>query len=553
MDARVIDPDPAVSEAGTLVRHMRQVLLWPVYVDPLTNDAKIDAHFQLLSTPSPDNPWVEVDDEFGDPAEFQERHYNEFVTFLPPVQRFLYGQGLGKAVKQIYGESPIKVMRRKDVAKVRVTLTKDSQPVEFAVQHVDLYLFFDIDVVLLTMELVAENVDLKIAEAALFRLGRAYPAYWTKDGSGGHCPYACEWLSATGEVLARSDYENREKFLTFVCQHRAPAVAAHWEFLLSPLVLHHSDRKGDGRYHQLEYYRMPFMAFLAFDDSSKLTPADHVRLALGANTRAGTEVAFSQKYLAEFEEKYSYDCYCQDAPSGENGVRFFATGHTLVVAGDVGDPFFMDENGFLGRFRHQHFLLFMVAHFQKAAIRMFSDRLVAIVNKLDIKNQEANRTFRREIREVLENFLRFEHRYWFHDLSNQAQCKELFQLTQSHLKLDHLFSEVREELQDMSSFLEVEAARRQNETVVRLTVVTTFGLIGTIVTGFLGMNLIAWAEQPPQWRIAAFLIVLVPVIALTLYTVMKSSRLAEFLEAIADDTVSVWGKLKVLCRVWWRR
>ena len=38
--------------------------------------------------------WKEVVDEFtGDPTQFGERHYKEFVTFLPYVQRFLYGEG----------------------------------------------------------------------------------------------------------------------------------------------------------------------------------------------------------------------------------------------------------------------------------------------------------------------------------------------------------------------------------------------------------------------------------------------------------------------------
>jgi phage terminase large subunit len=40
------------------------------------------------------SPWCEVVDEYtGDASgHFQERHYNEFVTFLPYVQRFLYGE-----------------------------------------------------------------------------------------------------------------------------------------------------------------------------------------------------------------------------------------------------------------------------------------------------------------------------------------------------------------------------------------------------------------------------------------------------------------------------
>ena len=41
----------------------------------------------------------------------------------------------------------------------------------------------------------------------------------------------------------------------------------------------------------------------------------------------------------------------------------------------------------------------------------------------------------------------------------------------------------------MSDYLDSDALRRQANTVVRLTVVTIFGLIGTVVTGFLGMNL----------------------------------------------------------------
>lgn len=104
----------------------------------------------------------------------------------------------------------------------------------------------------------------------------------------------------------------------------------------------------------------------------------------------------------------------------------------------------------------------------------------------------------------------------------------------------------------MGNFLEVEAARRQNETVVRLTVVTTFGLIGTVAGGLLGMNLIAWSEEPAPWRIGVFLGLLVAVAALTLYTVKKSKRLSDFLEVLADEQASAGDKLKAFARVWRR-
>jgi hypothetical protein len=534
------------------IRHMRQNLLWPVHLLPLPEGASLQHHWEHLTKPSTNSPWREVDDEFGAPTEFQERHYNEFVTFLPPVQRFLYGQGVGKAVRRSYGESPIRVIRRNDVAGVRLTLSRGDEPIEFQVVHVDLYFFFDIDIAILALEVAADDLELSVAQEALFRFGRAYPAYWEEDQRGGHCPWLVEWLSPDGEVLARSDYEKREKYLSFVCQHRAPAVAAHWEYLLSPLVLHHSDRPGLVRYRQLEYYRMPYMAFFAMENANVLTRADLIRMAIGNEAGPSSELPYAESYLAEFEKRFCYDRYC-DAQLGTKsiGTRFMCTGDTLVVIGEAKDRFFMNaEGGFLGRFRHQHFLLFLVAHFQRAALHMFSDRLVAAVSRLEIAEAEANRIFRHDIRHTLENFLRFEHRYWFQEISNQAQARELFLMTRQHLALDLLYRGIREELQDMGNFLDVDAMRRQNETVVRLTVVTIFGLIGTVSTGFLGMNLLAWAEQPTNFRILAFAFILAVTAALTLYTVVKSRRLSEFLDALSDEQAGWRAKLKALRSVW---
>ncbi len=546
--------DSRVSAAGKRVRHMRQILLWPVYLLPLDEDGPIENHWEHLRKSSPGNPWREVDDEFGDPSEFQARHYNEFVTFLPAVQRFLYGQGIGRVVHRTYGESPITVMRRTDLKSARVTLDPGSEPVILDIAHVDLYFFFDIDVALLALEVAADDLPFEVAQETLFRFGRAYPAYWEADGRGGHCPWKVEWLGAAGEVLVTSDYERKEKFLAFVCKHRAPAVAAHWEHLLAPLVLHHSDRQGPIRFRQLEYYRMPYMVYLAMENAAALTRPDLVRLAIGSAPGDSGELPYSDKYLEGFEQRHCYDRYCDLRQGARYGSRFMTTGHTLVVIGEGSDRFFTDqEGGLLSRFRHQHFLLFLIAHFQKAAIRMFSDRLVAIVSRLDVASHDANRQFRRSIRNTLENFLRFEHRYWFHEVSNHAQARELFSMTRSQLELDALYDEVREELQDMGNFLEVEAMRRQNETVVRLTVVTILGLIGTITTGFLGMNLFAWADQPVEWRVLAFLAILVPTFALTLLTIVKSRKLSEWMDAMADDTQSAGSKFKAFLRVWFGR
>jgi hypothetical protein len=86
--------------------------------------------------------------------------------------------------------------------------------------------------------------------------------------------------------------------------------------------------------------------------------------------------------------------------------------------------------------------------------------------------------------------------------------------------------------------------------VVRLTVVTSFGLIGTVATGFLGMNLFALSELTTLEKIVYFIVVLVPVTALTFYTIVKSKRLSDFLEALSDERMPAAGKFQSLLDVW---
>ena len=123
-------------------------------------------------------------------------------------------------------------------------------------------------------------------------------------------------------------------------------------------------------------------------------------------------------------------------------------------------------------------------------------------------------------------------------MSNQTQAHDIFALCRRHLEIDRLFDDIRQEIQEMSEFLENEAMRKQSDTVTRLTVVTTLGLVGTTVTGFLGMNLLDWANQTASWRIQAFLIVLIPTILLTLITIAKSRVLSDMMESLSDGTAT---------------
>jgi hypothetical protein len=123
-----LEPRPPVAadahtpdaRSGLRIRKFRQIVLWPVQLMPRHEGAQIQRHWEHLAALDAATVWKEVADEFtGNPAEFSERHYKEFVTFLPYVQRFLHAEGGRREGRSGFGDFSIRVFRRHDVAQVR--------------------------------------------------------------------------------------------------------------------------------------------------------------------------------------------------------------------------------------------------------------------------------------------------------------------------------------------------------------------------------------------------------------------------------------------------
>jgi len=300
---------------------------------------------------------------------------------------------------------------------------------------------------------------------------------------------------------------------------------------------------------------MPLMAYLALDNPRALTRNDFVRLglvtgAVDAGSGGTGPLPYAENHLSDFEARYCYDRFWTNGGAAPN-TRYLCSGHAMVVIGDAHSEFYRcRDRGVLAQFRHQHFLLFLIAHFQKAALLMYSDKLVEALRDLNVEDVGSVRRFKRSIRASFAGFLRFTHRYWFHEVAEQAQARALFSMCASHLGLDPLDAEVKERIADMNSYLEADSLRRQANTVVRLTVVTIFGLIGTVSTGFLGMNLLAEADSPVSHKLAIFAIVFLFTLALTVYTMAKSKRLSDFLDALSDERLNIWQKCKAFGLVW---
>jgi hypothetical protein len=543
-----------VSDSRDLtVRHFRQIVLWPLQLMPLRPAEQVQRHWCALEAVGTASPWKEVADEFcANPADFQERHYKEFVTFLPYVQRFLYGSRVGQETAASNDEASIRVYRREDVAQVRVALLSGAEPITFEVAHCDLYFFLDADIAVLALEICANDIPLYAALDTLYRFGRAYPSYWENSGQGGSCPCRVEWLARDGATLATSDFSAREKYLSFVGRYRTSGLASHWEYLLRPLGLEVPGEKAALRFRQLEHYKMPFMAYLGVDDPGQISRADFVRLALMIAPGDSAALPYSEGTLEDFERNFCEDRFWgRTGPHTKGDTRIIVTGPTLSVVGRHDDAFFSDAStGLLGQFRHQYFLLFLIAHFYRAALLSMSDELAVAMNRLTIGDERSVRSFKRTIRQMMEVFLRFTHRYWFHEVSNQSLAHSLFARLTRHLGNEAHYREVRNEVTDMNQYLDSDSARRQANTILRLTVVTIIGLIGTVASGILGMNIFAEADKPVTERVVVFVVTMAITTVLTVLSVVYSKRLAGVLDSLSDTRVGWRGKWSAAARSW---
>lgn len=539
-----------MAQEQQIVRHFCHMLLWPLQLELASDRLGTGRPWEILRTDGNEAIWKQLDDPLSsDAADFRERHYSEFVTFLPYVQRFLYGEARSSmAAKSVPKPAAMRVFQRNDVAALRITVWPEQPPITLSVTRISLFFFRDIDVVLFGVELHAQELPLSTVMELLYRFGRAYPASWHRSGQGMHNVYRAEWLDAKGSVLARSNTEVREDYMQFVRTHHAPRLAAHWAYLLRPLVQDVSDEPGPLRFRQIEYHRMPLMAYLALDNPRALAREDFIRLGLISYLRPGDALSFREPAVSEFESRYCIDRYWMDTDEGPNS-RIICTGHALITIGETQSAFFQDaERGMLASFRHQYFLTFLIAHFHRSALLVFSDRLAAAVNDLDIADTESVRRFKRRIRIHFATFLRFTHRYWFNELSERGQTQTLFTRMKVQLGNDTLFEQVKERVREMSHYLDSDSQRRQSNTVLRLTVVTVFGLIATVATGFLGMNLLAAAEDPFINRLSYFLLVTGGATAATFYAVARSKQLWDFLEALSDERLTWADKFKALVR-----
>lgn len=523
-----------------VVREFRHMLLWPLQLRRLGPACQQKNHWDALAAQP--GPWKRVRDNLLVDDESCHLGYREFVYFLPYVQRFLYG--FGEAESQT--PSSLHMFKRDDIASVHIRLREDSVPVEFAVERTRLIFFYDVDIAILAFEIVGHDIALADAIETMDRFGRPYPPSWESANQAAHCTWQVEFLDANGRLLTASDYGDRDKYLSLVREIKQTPLSLHWENLLKPMVPAYLGG-GTVQYYQIENKRIPTMSYLAFDEPRKLSRGDVTRIAFAAKWGPSDTLPYSEKFLHDFESQYCYDRFWNgDDPASGMNTRYTLCGPQFAMITKHGD----ECRDLVQNFRHQFFQIGMLTNFHKAALLDLSNRFSIAVERLRVGEYDSVRVFKASVREALELFLRFNHRYWFHEISNQVLAADLYKRWSHQLGSEALYHDVREEARDINEYLDADRTRRSSDNAQRLTVVSACGMVGTVATGFLGMNLFSHSDLGMWEKIAVFLIVFIPTIALTAYTVLISRRLATFMEALASERLT-WGEKRDAFRQIW--
>lgn len=463
------------------VREFRQILIWPLRLENPESVSIRHSVADLDASPF----WQRLDDPLrhldADRKALSQAAYQEFVYFHPFVQSFLYGP-----------QAAMQVFRRTDIQAASLDLDNHvTGPfrADLAVDRINLYLFEGGNAVLVVevscgcvapgqsyQGLLRDQGKPRVPGLAhilviLERFRRLYPPYWSDDQAG-LSPKSVRWIRPVHDDLCFSPLPLADA-LAHVGTSRHPPLADHWRALLHPLRFSGKADAGHGEiWTHVVDERAPSMAYVAVDDPHAIEAGDWVRLAMLDEPGQGRN-PYSPGFLAEFQAQHCYDRFWDDGDRQFNS-RYLMSGYGFVAVGSAGNPFFADH--VRQHVRRHYFQMGLIAHFQNAALLTLSDRLAHAVDTLRHGSTD-------QADQILQDVLAFTHRYWFPDISNHVQARELYDRWRRHLDVEALQAQVMTEAQSLNAFVNGRQATRLNKIAVA-------GVVPAVVTGALGMNVV---------------------------------------------------------------
>jgi hypothetical protein len=462
-----------------------------------------------------DQQWSEIPDHLeylGSATDHSA--YAEFVYFHPCIQNFLYDRVAvnGRPLRLFKRETPgrLDVEVRASAEALKGALDGNGNgnghaliAARFGIERIHLYLF-ELGVAILAFEVslpaepritedgVEKPLSLAHALALQNALRRLYPPYFLPGNDSPESipefPCSMKWSGAPADAEPLAP----DAWIKHVADKRRNPVASVWRDILAPLPIDSDGCPRFGRWRQIIDERIPSMVCVGVRDLAAIERSDYIRLCF--LDAPGRGLPYAEKFLDGFEADHSYDRHFY----GDYGTRYFFSGYSMVMIGS-GDPARrgdMFHDVLSVHFRRHYFQMGLLIQLQFATLLALSNRVscaVADKRAADSKRVDAD-AFRKTMLAIEGQFLQFEQRYYFSQISNQLQAQEIYTRWIDRTGISSLYRETGDQIRAANAYLDARAQDLQSEAATRLSVIATYGVIVGAAFSFLGMNVLASPE-----------------------------------------------------------
>ncbi len=250
-----------------------------------------------------------------------------------------------------------------------------------------------------------------------------------------------------------------------------PKLFRHWRDLLGPLA------KAGISARPLGDYRIPVMAFLGLEDPAGLEPDEWLALSEADSAQFERYApAFRDKALAEA----TYDRWW-DKEDAKRRHRYLTGPMTYltVIAAPADRPAWFERTR--TSWRRQHYQMFLLAHYQRAALLDMQDRIARAADN----TRWDNTALLSEIESIQHRMAVFSSSRSFQEISPQVQCQELYSRLRSRLSLDALYSGVTDDNALLGNWL---MAREEQRSAKRWELINLWVIPIGLAFSFLGAN-----------------------------------------------------------------
>lgn len=459
----------------------------------------------------------------------QRMKYQEFVYFHGFIQKLLFSRHAGREGD---ADNDLRIFQRTDIRQIRITTAPaaSGDPPPFKVtltcDRFNLYVF-PIGIAILCVELsggqtgVVENTRTSLTHVLAIQnvIRRIYPPYFALKGDAlelREFPAHIEFIDCKGKVFVEDKMLPGEWMARVTDQKGDPAdprcnpMSNAWRHVLRPLCIEGDTAAAAPAWRQVVDERMPCMTFISCPTAGKLSDALWLRLVY--MDQPGNGFAYNRKFEPDWKKRYCYDRHWY----GEYGTRYLISSYSFLCVGDPCEDLF--PKTIEQHFRRMYADMMLLNQFQFAALLALSNWISDAVPE-PAQAERKRQHLRNEVKELRAIYVSFVQRFWFTNVSNQIQARELYAKIRDHIGTETLYEEVSRQLADVNEYLEAEEQADQSDAALKLNVLAGVGLGASVPLSALALlgDKVSWfgkfnseaalGGRPASWLLDSSVIV----------------------------------------------